>query len=128
MVVSQKKVVNFSWPRKWRPLGNFLGTPLFASVGLGVVGVTLLTTVIATPIVIAMEGIVSGAGGLSATGNSICDKVLSFKAKKHHQVMTLAQSKLSTISDHISKVLKDNEISNDEFPLILSEIDKYNQI
>jgi hypothetical protein len=100
----------------------------FASVGLGVAGVTLLTTVIATPIVIAMEGIALGAGGLSATGNIICDKVLSSKAKKHYQIMMLAQSKLSTISDHISKALKDNEISNEEFTLILSEIDKYNQL
>jgi hypothetical protein len=25
---SQKKVVNFWWPRKWPPLSNFLGTPL----------------------------------------------------------------------------------------------------
>jgi Na+/phosphate symporter len=41
------------------------------------------------------------------------EKVLSSKAKKHYQIMMLAQSKLSTISDHISKALKDNEISNE---------------
>jgi hypothetical protein len=88
----------------------------------------LLTTVIATPIVIAMEGVALGAGALSATGNIICDKVLSSKAKEHYQIMMLAQSKLSTISDHISKALKDNEICDEEFTLILSEIDKYNQL
>jgi hypothetical protein len=100
----------------------------FASVGLGVAGVILLRTIIATPNVITMEGITLAAGGLSATSNIICDKVLSSKAKKHYQIMMLAQSKLSTISDHISKVLKDNEISDGEFTLILSEVDKYNQL
>jgi hypothetical protein len=88
----------------------------------------LLTTVIAAPIVIVMEGIALGAGGLSATGNIICDKVLSSKTKKHCQIMMLAQSKFSTISDHISKALKHNEICDEELTLILSEIDKYNQL
>jgi hypothetical protein len=40
--------------------------------------------------------------------------------------MMLAQSTLSTITDHISKALQDNEISDEEFTLILSEIDKNN--
>jgi hypothetical protein len=75
-----------------------------------------------------MEGITLGAGELSATGNLNCDKVQSSNAKKHYQFMILAQSKLSTISDHISKTLKNNEISDEEFTLILSEIDKYNQM
>jgi hypothetical protein len=97
-----------------------------ASVGLGFAGVTLLITVIATPIVIAMEGVALGTGGLSATGNIICGKVLLSKAKKHYQITMLAQSKLSTISDHISKALRDNKISDEEFTLVLSEIDKYN--
>lgn len=109
-------------------ISGFAYTLEFASVGLGTAGIALLTTVIATPVVIAMEGVALGAGGLSAAANLICDKVLSSKAKKHYQIMMLAQAKLNTISDHISKALKDNEISDEEFRLILSEIDKYNQM
>jgi hypothetical protein len=74
-----------------------------ATVGLGTAGVALLTTIIATPVVIAMEGAALSAGRLSVTFNLICDKVLSSKAKKHLQVKMLAESKLNTINDHISK-------------------------
>ena len=96
-----------------------------AAVGLGTAGVALLTTVIATPIVIAMEGAALSAGGFSVASNLICDKVIASKTKKHLQVMTLAESKLNTINDHISKALKDGYISDDEFTLILSELDKF---
>ena len=50
-----------------------------AAVGLGVAGVSLLSTVIATPIVIVMEAVALGAGGLSVVGNLICDS-LFFKS------------------------------------------------
>ena len=95
------------------------------AVGLGTAGVALLTTIIATPIVMAMEGAAISAGGLSVASNLICDKVLSAKTKKHLQVKMLAESKLNTINDHISKALKDGFISDDEFTLILSELDKF---
>ena len=95
------------------------------AVGLGTAGVALLTTIIATPIVMGMEGAVISAGGLSVASNLICDKVLSAKTKKHLQVKMLAESKLNTINDHISKALKDGFISDDEFTLILSELDKF---
>ena len=75
-----------------------------------------------------MEAVALGAGGLSVVGNLICDKVFSSKAKKHYQIMMLAQAKLNTISDHISKALQDNSISDDEFHLIVSELDKYNKM
>ena len=97
----------------------------FVAVGLGTAGVALLTTIIATPIVMVMEGAALSAGGLSVASNLICDKVLSAKTKKHLQVKMLAESKLNTINDHISKALKDGYISDDEVTLILSELDKF---
>jgi S-adenosylmethionine synthetase len=42
--------------------------------------------------------------------------------------MMLAESKINTISDHISKALKDNHVSDDEFSLIMSELTKFSQI
>ena len=95
------------------------------AVGLGTAGVALLTTIIATPIVMAMEGAAISAGGLSVASNLICDKVLSAKTKKHLQVKMLAESKLNTINDHVSKAWKDGYISDEEFTLILSELDKF---
>jgi hypothetical protein len=44
--------------------------------------VALLTTVVATPVVIAMEGVALGTGGISVAFNLVCDKVLSVKARE----------------------------------------------
>ena len=40
----------------------------------------------------------------------------------------LAESKLKTIADRISVALNDDKITKEEFRLILSEVDKYNQM
>ena len=98
---------------------------LLGAVGLGTAGIVLLTTIVATPIVMVMEGVALAAGGLSAASNLICDKVLANKTKKHIQIQMLAESKLNTVNDHISKALKYGFISDDEFTLILSELDKF---
>ena len=57
--------------------------------------------------------------------NLICDKVLANKTKKPIQIQMLAESKLNTVDYHISNALKDGFISDDEFTLILSELDKF---
>jgi dsDNA-specific endonuclease/ATPase MutS2 len=90
--------------------------------------VALLTTVIATPVVIAMEGVALGTGGVGVVFNLVYDKVLSSEARKHIRIMMLAGAKINKISDHISKLLKDNHVSDDEFTLILSELDQFNQM
>jgi hypothetical protein len=45
------------------------------------------------------------------------------KAEKHKKIKTLADAKLNTISDHISKALKDDVVSGEEYSLILSELE-----
>ena len=40
----------------------------------------------------------------------------------------LAESKLNTISDHISKALIDGQISDEEYSLVFSELEKFNKI
>ena len=40
----------------------------------------------------------------------------------------LAESKLNTIADRILVALNDDKITEEEFRLILSEVDKYNQM
>ena len=98
-----------------------------SSMGLGAAGIGVLRTIIATPIAIAMEAAALGTGLLSIVGNQT-NKKLSMKAEKHDKIKTLADAKLNTISDHISKALIDNHISDEEFSLILSELDKFNQM
>ena len=40
----------------------------------------------------------------------------------------LAMSKLNTISDLVSTSLRDSHISDDEFKLIMNEVDRYNKL
>ena len=54
--------------------------------------------------------------------------MLQAKARKHDLIRGLAESKLNTIADRISVALKDDKITEEEFRLILSEVDKYNQM
>ena len=48
-------------------------------------------------------------------------------ARKHDLIRSLAESKLYTIADRLSVALNDDKITEEEFRLILSEVDKYNQ-
>ena len=108
-------------------IGVVGSTLMLASMGLGISGIGVLSTVIATPIVTAMEGAALGAGIIGIIGN-IISKKLALKAEKHEKIKTLADAKLNTISDHISKALEDDNISDEEYSLILSEIDKFNSM
>ena len=53
---------------------------------------------------------------------------LQAKARKHDLIRGLAESKLNTIADRFSVALNDDKITEEEFVLILSEVDKYNQM
>ena len=53
---------------------------------------------------------------------------LQAKARIHELILGLAESKLNTITDCISVALNDDKITEEEFRLILSEVDKYNQM
>jgi hypothetical protein len=94
------------------------------TMGLGVAGIGILSTIIAAPIAIAMEASALGAGVLSMIGSQV-NKKLIMKAEKHEKIKTLTEAKLNTISDHISKALKDDMISDEEYSLILDELEKF---
>ena len=63
-------------------------------------------------------------GLLSIIGKYSVKKSTS-KAEKHEKIKMLASAKLDTISSHISKALSDNKVTDEEFRLILEELDKY---
>ena len=98
-----------------------------ASMGMGIGGVGLLTTVIAAPVVLGLEIAALGCGLLGVAGKFI-GRRLSVKAKKHDEVRVLAESKLNTIADHVSRALTYGQISDEEFRLIIDEAQKYTQM
>ena len=97
------------------------------SVALAASGVGLLSTIIAAPVAIGLQ---AGAivCGLLGAGEKLVGRRLQAKARKHDLISGLAESKLNTIADRISVALNDNKNTEEEFRLILSEVDKYNQM
>ena len=97
---------------------------ILITIGAEGTGAILLGTGVGSPFALALgiSGVVTGA--ISLIGN-IFSKKATTKAEKHLKIKTLAAAKLDTIASHISKALIDNFISNEEFNLIMEEMNKY---
>ena len=81
------------------------------TLGGGAGGIGLLSTVIAAPAVLAVEGVLLFTGFLSIIGKYSVKKSMS-KAGKHEKIKTIASTKLDTIASHISKALSDNKVTD----------------
>ena len=104
---------------------DYVDTVLIAiTLGGGARGIGLLSTVIAAPAVIAIEGVALFTGLLSIIGKYSVKRSTS-KAKKHEKIKMIASTKLDTISSHVSKALSDNKVVDEVFQLILEELEKY---
>ena len=55
-------------------------------------------------------------------------KKLSLKAQKHEKITVIAEAKLNSIRDHVSKALDDGKISDQEFSLILAELKNFQEM
>ena len=86
-----------------------------------------LSTIIAVPVAVGLQ---AGAivCGLLGAGGKFIGRWLGVKARKYDQIRVLAVSKLNSIADRISAALTDDKISEEEFRMVLSEVDKYNQM
>ena len=100
---------------------NTLITVTIAAEGTGAV---LLATGVGAPfaLILSVTGVVTGA--FSLIGNFF-NKKATTKAEKHLKIKTLAAAKLDTIVTHVSKAMMDNFINDEEFKLIIEEMDKY---
>ena len=98
-----------------------------SSVAMGIEGDGFLVTIIAAPIVFALEWASLACGLLGVAGKFISRR-LEIKSTKHNEIRVLAESKLNTISDYVCTALTDGNIDDKEFQLILSEIEKYNKM
>ena len=67
----------------------------------------------------------AGVIGLISLIGNVVSKKTAIKAEKHLKIKMLASAKLDTIKMHVSKALADDHISNDEFNLIMEELNKY---
>ena len=94
------------------------------TIGAEGTGAVLLSTGVGAPFALALgiSGVVTGA--ISLIGN-IFSKKATTKAEKHLKIKTLATAKLDTIASHISKAMMDDFISDEEFKLIMEEMEKY---
>ena len=102
-------------------LNNGLSSVIIAAGGTG--GALLLTG-IGSPIsaALAIGGVV--IGGVTIIGNFYSRKART-KGEKHLKISERAITKLDTIASHISKSLMDDFVSNEEFNIILEEVNKY---
>ena len=73
-------------------------------------------------------GVIGGFFGGLSVGFGFASKKLSNKVSKHEQTAAIAKSKLNTINDLVSKALKDNVISDQEFSIILAELEKFQKL
>jgi len=97
------------------------------SMGLGVIGVGLLSTIVAAPVVVGLEILSICTGVLSIIGKYASKKLL-LKAQKHEKITILIEVKLNSISTLISKALNDGSISDSEFSLIMDEFSRFQEM
>ena len=91
-----------------------------ASVILASVGITV-------PIMLPLEIAAVVCGGLGMCVKLIRRKLMT-KTQKHCNVQTIAESKLNSIKDIVSKALQDGEISEGVFKMVLNEMEKYSEL
>ena len=95
-----------------------------AITALEVASIATLTTGVGLPISITL----ASTGLLLGLGSAVVhktQKIFESKAKKHDKIKTLAESKLDSISNLVSKAIEDAHISHEEYQFILKEIEHY---
>ena len=89
--------------------------------------IAVMSTIVAAPIALVLQGLAVGAGVFSVVGRVI-NRKFTLKSEKHEKIKTLAEAKLNMISDYVSKALEDGYISDEEYSLILNELVKFNEM
>ena len=91
---------------------------------LGFASVATLSTGVGAPISVVLVS----AGILLSLGSGVIhttQKIFKSKAKKHEKIKTLADSKLDSISELVSKAIENANISHEEYRFILKEVEHY---
>ena len=91
---------------------------------LSTASLATLLSAIGAPIGASLAGI-AALMGITSTAAGVSSKRLNRKVTKHEKTVSLAESKHISISRLVSKVMSDGTITDEEFNLILREIDNY---
>ena len=97
------------------------------SVTTGSISIASFTTVIGAPVRITSV-IFSLAFSLSTGIVKKLLKTTRNKKKKHNKTVMLARSKFNSIESKISEALRNNEISHEEFMIVINEEKKYREL
>ena len=119
--------LNAKYRRGVRFINVVDGISALVVLGTTASAIAVLSTIVAAPIAMVLQGLGIGAGVLGVIGRIVSRKFTT-KAEKHEKIKTLVEAKLSTISEYISKALEDDSISDDEYCLILHEFEKYKEM
>ena len=103
-------------------VGSGLFSVILSASGLGT-SLTGFGALVGIPL-----GVVGGICGGVSVGCGVASKKLSHKVGKHEQTVSLAKAKVNTIQDLVSKALRDNVISDQEFSIILEELKKFEKL
>ena len=122
--ISKRDAFSKKYFRVARIVSNIDSVLFTITLGSGIAGAVLLSTVVAAPIVLGLEIGAATTGLISLLGNTVVKKT-TIKAEKHLKIKMLASAKLDTIASHISKAMMDNYISDEQFKLIMEELNKY---
>ena len=122
--ISKRDAFSKKYFRIAKVVSNIDSVLIGITICAGGAGAVLLATGVGSPIALGLEisGVTTGA--ISLLGN-IAVKKTTIKAEKHLKIKVAANAKLDTIASHISKAMMDNHISDDEFKLIMEELNKY---
>ena len=122
--ISKREAFSKKYFRVARTVSNIDSVLIDITICAEGAGAVLLATGIGAPIASGLG--ISGAatGAISLFGN-IAVRKTTLKAEKHLKIKMAASAKLDTIASHISKAMMDNYISDEEFKLIMEELNKY---
>ena len=122
--ISKREAFSKKYFRIAKIVSNMDSVLIGITIGAEGAGVILLATGVGSPLalILGIGGSITGA--ISLFGN-IAVRKTTLKAEKHLKIKVAVSAKLDTIASHISKAMMDNYISDDEFKLIMEELNKY---
>ena len=95
------------------------------AIGVGAVGIASVATVVAAPVGFVLVGLAIGLGG-AATAIKFARYNISKKKKKHDEIIVLAESKLNSFDNHVSKAIQNGIINQEEF--CFNQRNKYSEM
>ena len=70
-------------------------------------------------------GFTAVEAGVFSVISAAVSKILLKKVEKHQQIKLIASAKLSSVNGPVSRALQDGHITNEEFQIILQEMESY---